>query len=47
MRVEMLRQRLGDAGNADVPGDMARQFALGQAEVAERARESAVRNGRR
>ena len=38
MRVEMLRQRLGDAGNADIPGDMPRQFALGQAEIAEHAR---------
>ena len=39
MRVEMLRQHLGDAGNADVPGDVPRQFALGQAEIAEHARD--------
>ena len=38
MGVELLRERLGDAGNADVPGDVARQLALGQAEIAERAR---------
>jgi hypothetical protein len=38
MRVELLGQHLGDAGNADVPGDVADQFALRQAEIAERAR---------
>ena len=38
MGVEMFRERLRDAGNADVPGDMARQFALRQAEVAEPVR---------
>ena len=43
MRIEMFRQRLRDAGNADVPGDVPRQFALRQAEIAELARnQSAV-----
>ncbi len=35
MRIEMIRQRFRDAGNADVPGDVPYQFALGQAESAE------------
>ena len=39
MGVEMFRQRLRDAGNADVPGDVPHQFALGQAEIAEHARD--------
>ena len=39
MGVEMLRERLRDAGNADVPGDVAHQLALGQAEIAENARD--------
>ena len=34
----MRRERLGDAGNADVPADVAHQFALGQAEIVENAR---------
>ena len=42
MRVELLRQRLGDAGDADIPGDVAGQFARGQAEIAERARDQAA-----
>ena len=42
MRVDLLRQRLGDAGNADVPGDVARQFAGRHAEIAERARDQAA-----
>ena len=39
MGVEMFRERLRDAGNADVPGDVPHQFALGQAEIAEHARD--------
>ena len=39
MRVEMIRELLRDAGNADVPGDVARQLAFGQAEIAERLRQ--------
>src|ERR1700730_9347571 len=39
MRVEMFRQRLGDAGNADIPGDMPRQLGCRQPEIAERARD--------
>ena len=35
MRIEMFRQRVGDAGNADVPGDMPCQLVLRQAEIAE------------
>ena len=43
MRAQMLRQPLGDTGNADVPADMPRQLALGQPEVAEHAgNESAI-----
>ncbi len=38
MRVEMLRQPLGDAGNSDVPADMPYKLAFGQPEIAERAR---------
>ena len=33
---------LGDAGDPDVPGDMAGQFVLGQAEIAEHARDRAA-----
>ena len=36
MRVELFRQRLRDAGNADVPGDVPRQFLRCEAERAER-----------
>ena len=36
MRVECARYGFGDAGNADVPADVPAQFALGQAEIAER-----------
>ena len=39
MRAKMIRQRLGDACNADVPGDVAHQLALRQPEIAERARD--------
>ena len=39
MRVQMLRQRVGDAGNADIPGDMPRQLARRQPEIAEHARD--------
>ena len=39
MRVEMFRQRLGDAGNPDIPGDMPGQLAFGQPEIAENARD--------
>jgi hypothetical protein len=35
MRIEMIRQRVGDAGNADVPGDVAGELALAHAEIAE------------
>ena len=38
-RIEQPRQRLGDAGNADVPGDVAFKLARGDAERAERARD--------
>ena len=38
MGAEMIGQRFGDAGNADVPGDVAHQFALGQSEIAEHPR---------
>lgn len=39
MRIQHLRQPLGNAGDADVPGDVPRQFALGDAEIAERTRQ--------
>lgn len=39
MGVQHLRQPIGDAGDADVPGDVPRQLALGDAEIAERARQ--------
>ena len=39
MRIELLCERLGHAGNADVPGDMPRQFVFRQAEIAEHARD--------
>ena len=39
MRVELLCQRLGDAGNPDIPGDMALEFAGGQPEIAKCARD--------
>ena len=42
MRVEMFRQHFGDPGNADVPGDVPRQFALRQPEIAEHARDQAA-----
>ncbi len=42
MRVEVRGKRARHAGNADVPGDMPRQFALGQTEIAERARNGAA-----
>ena len=35
MGVEKFRKPLGNAGNADVPGDMPRQLAFAQAEIAE------------
>src|SRR6202048_1100341 len=38
MRVQMFRQRIRDAGNAGIPGDMPRQLACRQAEIAEDAR---------
>ena len=38
MRVELFRQLFRDAGNADVPGDVPRQLALGQSEIAQHAR---------
>ena len=38
MGVELLRQLLGDAGNADIPRDVPRQLCLGQAEIAEDGR---------
>ena len=44
MRIEHLRHPLGDAGNADVPGDMPDKLALRDAEIAERARQNAGRN---
>ena len=40
MRIKVHSQRARHAGNADVPGDMPRQFALGQTEIAELARDS-------
>src|ERR1700710_23779 len=43
MRVELVRQLFRDAGDADVPGDVTYQLALGQTEIAEPARnQSAV-----
>src|SRR6202035_4950575 len=39
MRAEMSGQRLRDAGDADVPGDVTRQLAFRQAEIAEPARD--------
>ena len=39
MRVETFRQRVGDAGDADIPGDMPLEFARRQAEIDERARD--------
>ena len=39
MGVEMPGELLRDAGNANVPCDVARQFARGHAEIAERARD--------
>ena len=39
MRVELLRQRIRHAGNADIPGDMPRQLALREPEIAETARD--------
>ena len=47
MRVEMFRERVGDAGNADIPGDVPRQFAQPEPEIAEHARDAAGRNDRR
>jgi hypothetical protein len=38
MRVHLVRELFGDAGNADVPGDVAGELALGHAEIAERTR---------
>ena len=35
--VEVFRQRVGDAGDADIPGDMPLEFAGRQAEIAKRA----------
>ena len=46
MRVELFRQRLRDAGNADVPGDVPRQFLRCEAERRRAAWGSAARNGR-
>ncbi len=34
VRIELPRQRLRDAGDADIPGDMANQLALRQPEIA-------------
>ncbi len=34
MRAEMVRQLLGDAGDPDIPGDVAPKLALGQPELA-------------
>ena len=42
LRVEMLRQGVGDAGNTGVPGDMACQFVGRQPEIAEDARDQAA-----
>ena len=39
MRVHLVGEPLGDAGNADVPGDVARQFTLGQSEITQHARD--------
>ena len=47
MRAQMIRQLLGDAGNADVPGDVAGQFSFGHAEITERAGNDFDRNDRR
>ncbi len=39
MRVQMLRQRFGDTGDADIPGDVPLELAGRQAEIAEGLRE--------
>ncbi len=39
MRTERVRTSLGDTGNPDIPGDMPREFAVGQAEIAKRIRD--------
>ena len=39
MRVEMSGQRLGDAGNADIPGDVPCQFGGRHPEIGEPARD--------
>src|ERR1700722_12780871 len=39
MGIELFRQRVGDAGDADVPGDMPRQLAGRQPEIAEGTRD--------
>ena len=39
MRVEILRQRIGNPGNADIPGDMPRQLICRKTEIAEPARD--------
>ena len=39
MRVTQRRKPFGHAGNADIPGDVAHKFALGQAEIAEPLRQ--------
>jgi hypothetical protein len=38
VNAEMIGQPLGNAGNADVPGDVALELARGYAEIAERVR---------
>ena len=39
MRVEMSGQRLGDAGNADIPGDVPHPFGGRHPEIAQHARD--------
>ena len=42
MRIELFRQRVGNACNADIPGDVPLELAQGHAEIAERVRDGAA-----
>ena len=38
MRAQMVRKRLGDAGDSDIPGDVPGEIAPGYSEIAEATR---------